>query len=150
MIKISPKQIAWFIPIAYLMHLADEYFTGFPGWFSEVLNVSLSLNDFVIINSFGFTATIVIVTLYSFNKVPLFVISTLGVLFFINGIIHVVSTILTSSYSPGTATGLFIYFPLGYIIYKKVFPLLKDQQRTFSFVIAIVLQIIVALIAFNV
>ena len=86
--KVKPKQIAWLISIVYLFHLADEYFTGFPGWFSGIFKVNLSLSDFIFINSIGFAATIIIVFLYTLDKVHNFIIASLGTLFFINGIIR--------------------------------------------------------------
>ena len=150
MINPSPKLIAWLLPLAYFFHLADEYVTGFPGWFSGIFKVELSLNDFIAINVFGFTATIIIVILYSFNKVNSFVIATLGVLFFVNGIIHIVATIFTVSYSPGTISGLIFYLPLGYLVYKSIFPLLPEKQRSFSVVVGIFVQIIVAVVAFSI
>jgi len=96
--KLKPKRIGWLIPLVYLFHLADEYFTGFPNWFSGTFKVNLSLDDFIIINSIGFSATIIITFLYTFDKVNSFIIASLGTLFFINGIIHILSSIFTLSY----------------------------------------------------
>lgn len=147
--SLNPKQIAWLIPVAYLFHLADEYFTRFPDWFSQLFKVDLSLNNFIIINSIGFTATVLIAVLYSFNKINSFVIAGLGTLFFVNGVVHIVATVFTFSYSPGTITGLLFYLPLGYLVYKNIFPLLPGQQRGLSVVVGISVQIIVAIVAFS-
>jgi hypothetical protein len=92
----------------------------FPGWFSGIFTVSLSLNDFVIINSIGFTATIIIVVFYTFNKSSDFIVAALGTFFFVNGIAHIVTTVFTFSYSPGTITAVLLYLPLGYLVYKKI------------------------------
>ena len=148
--KVKPKQIAWLIPIVYLFHLADEYFTGFPGWFSGIFKVNLSLSDFIFINSIGFTATIIIAFLYTFNKVNNFIIASLGTLFFINGVIHIVSSLFTLSYSPGTISGLLLYLPLGYLIFKIFFPLLPEQQRSLSVVVGILIQVVVAITALSI
>jgi len=148
--KFGAKQIAWIIPVAYLFHLADEYFTGFPDWFSQLFEVDLSLYNFIFINSLGFTATIIIAILYSFNKINNFVIAVLGTLFFINGIIHIVATILTINYSPGTITGLLFYLPIGYLVYKNIFPLLPKKQKSLSVVLGLSVQIIVAMVAFSI
>ena len=86
--KLKSKQIALLIPLAYLFHITDEYFSEFPEWFSGIFKVNLSLNDFIIINSIGFAATIIIVFLYTLDKVHNFIIASLGTLFFINGIIQ--------------------------------------------------------------
>jgi len=148
--KFGTKQIAWFIPVAYLFHLADEYFTGFPDWFSRLFKVDLSLNNFIIINSIGFIVTILISLLYSFNKINSFAIAVVGTLFFINGIVHFVATVFTFGYSPGTISGLIFYLPLGYLVYKNIFPLLPEKQRSLSVIVGILVQIIVAMVAFSI
>ena len=150
--KLTPKHIAWFLPIAYLIHIFDEYFSseGFPMWFSGIFKTSLSSNDFIIINSVGISATLIIVILYSFNRVNSFLIATLGTLFFINGLIHLFASVITMEYSPGTLTGIVIYLPLGYVVFKKIFQLMPGQQRGLSIITAILLQIAVAIIALNI
>ena len=152
MTRLTPKHIAWFLPIAYMIHLFDEYFSGegFPNWFSGLFKANLSSNDFIIINSVGFAATLIIVILYSFNKVNIFFIATLGTLFFINGLIHLLASAILMKYSPGTISGLFIYLPLGYLIFKKIFPLISEQQRVLSVWVGIILQVMVAIIALNI
>lgn len=150
--KLKPKQIAWLIPPAYLLHLLDEYFSGagFSSWYSSVLKVDLSVNDFITINSVGFAITLLIVILYSFNKINIFLIAMLGSLFFINGLVHPFVSIVTATYSPGTLTGVLIYLPLGFLIFKKIFPLLPEQQRSLSVVTGLAIQLVVAIIAFNI
>jgi len=148
--KINPKQIVWLIPIAYLFHLADEYFTGFPTWFSGIFNADLSLNDFIIINSIGFTATITVASIYSLNKLNHFVIAVLGTLFFVNGIVHIAASVFTFSYSPGTISAILFYLPLGYLVYKNIFPLLPENQKSLSVIVGISVQIIVAMVAFSI
>jgi len=148
--RLKPKRIGWLIPLAYLFHLADEYFTGFPNWFSGIFKVNLSLDDFIIINSIGFSATIIITFLCTFDKVNSFIIASLGTLFFINGIIHILSSIFTLSYSPGTISGILFYLPLGYLIFKNIFPLLPEQQRSLSAVVGIFIQVVVAIIALSI
>ena len=150
--KLTPKHIAWLLPVAYMVHLFDEYFSGegFPKWFSGIFKTNLSLNDFIIINSVGFVATLIIVILYSINKANNFTIGVLGTLFFINGLIHLFASVITMEYSPGTITGMIVYLPLGYVIFKKIFPLIPEHQRTMSFITAIFLQIVVAIIALNI
>jgi hypothetical protein len=150
--KVKPKHIVWFIPLAYLIHLFDEYFSGIglPDWISAVFKVDLSLNDFILINTIGFAATIFIAVLYSLGKVNNVVIAALGTLFFVNGIIHVVASILTATYSPGTISGVILYIPLGVLIIKEIFPLLLESQRLLSIATGIIIHIIVSVIAFNI
>lgn len=150
MIKPTPKQIAWFIPPAYLFHLADEYFTGFQHWFSGIFKVDLSPNDFIIINSIGFSATVIAAVLFSTNKLNHFVIAVIATLLFINGVVHIAASVFTVRYVPGTLSAILFYFPLGYLTYKVIFPLLSPLQRKLSVAVGLFAQIVVAAIAMTI
>ena len=150
--KTKLKYISWIIPIGYLLHLLDEYFVGdgFASWFSEMMKVDLSSTDFIIINSFGLAAVVLIVILYNLGKLKEFFIAALGVLFFINGIVHITASLLSFSYSPGTFTSFVFYLPIGFIVIKNFFPLLPEQQRILSIITGAALQVIVAIVALNI
>ena len=148
--NIKSKLIVWLFPFAYLLHLLDEFFlgAGFADWFSSLFNVSLSENDFLLINSIAFVVVVIIPVLYYQGKINNFILAVLGALFFINGIVHFMITIMTMMYSPGTITGLVVYIPLGILVYKKIFPLLKEEQRISSIVTAIVIHVLISVVAF--
>jgi hypothetical protein len=112
--------------------------------------VSLSIGDFLIINSFGFIIILIIVLLYNSGKVPHLIIASLGTLFFINGIVHICASIATARLSPGTISGLLIYLPLGYLVFKNILPLIPESQRYWPVIAGIFLQIAVAFIALNI
>ena len=150
--KIKPKHIAWFLPAVYLLHLLDEYFigAGFAGWFSMLFKASLSENNFIVINAAGFITVLVIAILYTLGKANNFVLAVVGSLFFINGIIHPLAGLLTATFSPGTITGVIIYLPFGLLVFIKIFPLLNEEQRMFSVILAIVLHILVSVVALSI
>ncbi len=145
----TPKHIAWFLPIAYLIHLIDKYFCGegFHNWFSEMFNASLLLNDFIIINAFGLSSVSLITVLCTLKKVSHFIIAAIGSLFFINEIIHIAASVLTLSCSPGTIPGLLVYLPLGLLMYKKIFPLIPHPQQIWVVGGGLLFQVIVAGVA---
>ena len=148
---LNSKNIIWLISPAYFIHLLDEYFlgVGLPDWLSNVFNANLSRSDFIIINSIGLASTLVIVILNSLGKVKDFFIVVLGSLFFLNGLIHLSASVLTATYSPGTVSGVILYIPLGVLIFKKILPLLPEEQRPMSIVTGIIVHIIISFIAFN-
>jgi len=148
--NLKPVHIAWLLPPAYSIHLLDEYYFGFTGWFSGLFKVSLSSYDFIVINAVGLTATLLIVLLFSFGKLNVFFIAALGTLFFINGLIHTIASILTATYSPGTITGAVIYLPLGDLIFKKIFPVMPQEHSKLAIATAVIIQVVVALVAMNI
>jgi hypothetical protein len=128
-------------------HLSAE---GLPNWISGVFNISLSTDDFIVINSIGFAAVLVIITLYSLDKIGHFFPAALGILFFTNGALHLIVSIFTASLSPGTISGALLYIPLGVLIFRRVFPALNEVQCSLAIVTGIIIQIIVSVVAFNI
>jgi hypothetical protein len=92
----------------------------------------------------------VIITLYSYDKIGQIFPAILGVLFFVNGLVHIAASLFTASYSPGTISGAVIYIPIGVLIFKKIFPPLTGQERTIAAAAGIIIHIVISAIAFNI
>lgn len=152
MVITEPKHIAWLLPSAYIIHIVDEYFfgVGFSNWFSEMFGAELSVSDFIIINSIGLVVMISIAIFYSKKIVGNFFLAVPGTVLFINGLIHIIASIITWGYSPGTISAIVIYMPLGFLIFIKVYPLIETVQRVMSITAGIILQLVVSIIALNI
>ena len=144
----SPNQIAWLIPIVFLAHQLEEYFGQFPQWYSNLLNAQLSGRDFIMINSIGLFIITVASLSYYFNKSN-FILVVLGTVVIVNGWTHLLLSLFTLSYSPGTISGVVLFIPLGTMIYRKLLPLLKSSEKILAIVIGILFQVMVSAIAFN-
>lgn len=79
--------------------------------------------------------------------VPLMAI---GVLFFVNAWIHLLAGLFTCSYSPGLFSGILCYIPLGFLMFRKIFPLRPREERVTGVTLGIVLHILVFFIAINI
>ena len=85
---------------------------------------------------------------FVFNKYyPILV--ALGTLVFVNGLTHLLLSIFTFSYSPGTITGVVLFIPLGIIIFKKIMPRLSHAEKFNAVAIGIIILITVSTIAYN-
>lgn len=133
---LSPNQIAWLLPTSIFIHQIEEYFWKFPIWYSNLLNAQLSNQDFLIINGIGLFIFTVLALSYFFNKNNLILVA-MGTLVFVNGIIHFTLSVFTLSYSPGTISGVFLFIPLGIVIYKKILPLLRKADKIIAITIGI-------------
>ena len=145
----STNQIIYSIPITLFAHQLEEYLGHFPEWYSNLLNTQLSTDDFIYINSIGLTIIIGLAVTSVVNanfQIPV----ALGTLIFVNGIIHLLITIFTLSYSPGTITGVVFFIPLGLLIYKKLLPLLTPTEQLIAISSGIAGLICVSIIAFNI
>lgn len=145
----TPNKIAWLLPVTILIHQLEEYFTGFPIWYSGLLNAQLSNRDFVVINAIGLLVFTGFALSYYINENKL-ILAALGILIFVNGLIHIALTIFTFSYSPGTVSGVVLFIPLGIIIFRRIFPHMKYGEKNLAIIIGIGVLFIVSMIAMNI
>lgn len=142
----------WLLPVTYSIHIVEEYFCGqgLPVWLSEFINADISDFDFIIINSFALLIVILFASIYSFYKQYNVLYLALTSLFFINGIVHLVTSLVSNSYSPGMVTGAILYIPMGFFLYNKIKPALTRSNQKLGFLLGILIHIVVALIAYNI
>jgi hypothetical protein len=137
----SPNQIAWLLPASILVHQLEEYFGYFPLWFSNLLDAQLSNKDFIVGNGIAICIFTIVALSYLFNKNNLILVA-LGTIVFVNGMVHLLLSIFTFSYSPGTISGVVLFIPLGLLIYKRILPQLRKGEK----IIAISIGFIVLLL----
>ena len=146
---LSPKQMACSLPVTFLVHQLEEYFCQFPLWYSKLLNAQLSNQDFILINGIGLLVFTAFALSYIINKNKL-ILAALGTLVFVNGAIHLLLSVVTVTYSPGTISGVVLFIPLGIIIFRELFPELHGGERIMAIAIGIFVLLPVSLIAFTI
>jgi hypothetical protein len=114
-ISLPFRRLVWAIPVAYLLHLAEETAGGFPGWASHALGGGIDGTVFALSNV-CFMAIVLGLTAWASltmarPAVLLLVVWTSGHLFW-DCLFHVVMTVALRRYSPGLITGCLLYFPL--------------------------------------
>ena len=130
----------------------EEYFggEGLPSWLSALIDVNISNIDFILINAVAFTALLVIAGIHSFLKENNLLFLALVTLFFVNGLLHLVSSIFSVTYSPGTITGAFLYIPIGYYLFKILRQKLTEKQFFIGILLGILLNLVVIVVAWNI
>ena len=151
-INIKFGVIAWSLPLLYLVHALEEFYVGerFPVWFSRVLHADLSDADFILINTIGVSAFFFVVLIYSIYRKNTIMVIGLGSVLFINGFVHLFSSIISGSYSPGTISGLFLYIPMGFLLFFRTMPPLTPQQRITGLAMGGLIHVVVAAVALNI
>ncbi len=113
---------AWLLPLSYACHLLEEYFggVGFPQWFSSLAGIHFSTSAFIILNAIALTlvtvATVIAINFLRFR----FLTITLATIFLINASLHIITSVVTMTYSPGFFTGLLIWFPFGVFVLVRM------------------------------
>ena len=102
-------------PLTYMVHIAEEYYGGFPQWAARYLRFQLTTQAFLELNMIAWTimlcASLLAIRFASllWLTVP-FAAATL-----INGCAHAIASAITVSYSPGVVSGLSLWVPLGIV-----------------------------------
>lgn len=104
--------LVWLFVASYAAHILEEYFGGFPEWFAAVAGSPLPRADFVIINALALGA--VALAAFAATRRPALGWLAIGIatVAFINGLAHLLASLMWATYSPGLITGVILYLPL--------------------------------------
>ena len=109
---------ALLLPVAFLLHLAEEWFGGISAWTLIALGNEISPERFMLINGIVFPIFVAgTVAAYFYARMAWFSAS-FAALLGLNGLLHALATLGLGLYSPGTVTGLLLYLPLSAIVLR--------------------------------
>lgn len=143
--------LTWCLPLCYIIHLCEEFYggQGLAIWFSQTFGTVLTERNFLMINFFGMLVILIFAISYTFSRKKPFLLLMFWMVFFINGIAHVLSSLITMTYSPGLISSILIYIPLGYLTYVKTAPHLPKKHIRLAALLGFALMAMVFLIAIN-
>jgi hypothetical protein len=98
----------WFFPLAYLLHIVEEV-----GGVGVVPGINVSLNMFLVLSTAALllmTGGIFLAQTFGF---PHFMSVCLGATVFLNGLSHVIRSLVYGAYDAGVISGSVIFVPLG-------------------------------------
>lgn len=107
------------LPVTYLLHLAEEWFGGFPAWTAVALGAEVSSERFLLINAIGFPLFCLAAVTSVRNRRMAWIGASMAALFGLNGIVHALATLALGTYSPGTITGLLVFLPLSVLVIRS-------------------------------
>jgi ABC-type multidrug transport system permease subunit len=157
---ITVETVFWLIVGAAVIHVFEEYFTGFMDWmknyspkgFMDLKKFSPKGTKlfFIIVNSL-FIVLCVLAAIVN-QAIPFFSLS-IAFLLIINALLHVSGAIRVRSYAPGVVSAVILYIPLSFYTYYLYYEagLLALTDFTLSVVLALVWQIVpIALILISI
>lgn len=112
-------RVALLLPIAYLLHVAEEWFGGFSAWTQFAVGREVSPERFLLINGIALPLIVIgtLAAVYSADMAWFAV--ALAALFGLNGVLHTLATLGLGRYSPGTVTGLLLFIPLSIVVLRS-------------------------------
>ncbi len=145
----SVPRMALLLPVAFLLHLAEEWFGGISAWTLIALGSDISTERFVMINGIAFPIFVAgTVAAYYYPRMAWFSAS-FAALLGLNGLLHTLATLGLGLYSPGTVTGLLLYLPLSAIVLRASATQLSRSVFASSVLIGVLIHGLISFLAFR-
>jgi hypothetical protein len=105
--------LLWWFPPAYAIHLAEEWFAGFPGWVQRIVGNPLPEAAFVAINAVAFVLMVAAIRSATRSERSGWMGVAIATIVLVNALAHGAGAVLTRSYAPGVISAVVLYVPLG-------------------------------------
>jgi hypothetical protein len=112
----------WLFPLAYGLHIAEEYWLHFPEWVSHLSGSFVSNTQFLGLNGVFWLLMVVSVAAIRVRNSLAWLVATLAAILAINAAVHLLGSVVTRTYSPGSITAAFLYLPLVLYAFRQVLP----------------------------
>lgn len=106
------------LPVAFALHVIEEWYWGFTDWASLVLDVNIGAERFLAINMIGLVLFVIGAASAYREPRAAWIGVSLAALVGVNAIFHTILSVAVGEYSPGTITGLLLYIPMSVIILR--------------------------------
>ncbi len=142
----------WLFPATYAVHIVEEYFggEGFPAWASRHTGLSFSEPRFLAINTVALIAMLICASLVSLIPAFRLLLATLGTAVVVNGLLHLATSILTRSYSPGLVSGMLLWLPLGGSAIVASYRSIPRKQFWAAVILGVLAHLLVTAVAIGV
>jgi hypothetical protein len=104
--------LVWLLPLSYGFHILEEWFGGFPEWLAVIVGSALPRTAFVVINAAAMAAMILAARAATQRESHGWMAVAIATILLVNGIAHILASVVTGTYSPGLFTGVVLYLPL--------------------------------------
>lgn len=108
--------LLWLLPLAYALHILEEWFAGFPEWVALVVGASLPRTPFVIINAIAMAVMIAAIRTSTAREDNGWMGIAAASILFVNAFAHLLGSTLTRVYSPGLISGVVLYLPIAGLV----------------------------------
>ena len=94
----------------------------FPDWVSQLSGSSVSDTRFLVLNGVFWLLMVVSVAAIRARTSLAWLVATLATILGINAVLHLLGSLVTRTYSPGSITAAFLYLPLVLYAFRQVLP----------------------------
>jgi hypothetical protein len=112
----------WLFPLAYGLHVAEEYAYHFPAYVSNVSGRHMSNSQFLFLNVVFWLLMVAAIVVVLARPSHAWLVITLAAVLGINAALHLLGSLVTGTYSPGTVTAAILYVPLVVYALRRTVP----------------------------
>jgi hypothetical protein len=137
----------WLFPGTYLVHSIDELVSagGLPAWVARLGLAPMSTKQFVWASLLALVAMTVAAWVVRNGK-PDWLVFALTATVVLNALAHLTLSFATRSYSPGTASGVLLWLPLGAAILWRDGIHTRQRSLAIGLIIGIGVNVVVGVI----
>ena len=140
--------LVWLLPLAYALHILEEWFGGFPEWMALVIGSPLPRGTFVVINSVALLLMILATCAATRRESNGWMVIAIATILLVNGVAHLFGSLATGSYSPGLFSGVILYLPLASLVLLRASGQAGRDLVATGVVVGIALHALVVMIAY--
>ena len=104
--------LVWLFPASYGVHILEEWFGGFPAWLAHFAGRPLPSSAFIAINAVALALMTLATREAARRDESGWLAVGIATITLVNGILHIVASLVTGTYSPGLFTSVVLYLPL--------------------------------------
>lgn len=150
----APRQLRTLGPLLLLtfgIHLAEEFWggIGFSAWVRLHSGIPLTEAIALRLNGTFLLVMAVLVTAGWFSRSARWVFVPLGMAELTNGVLHLITSVLTLSYSPGLISGVLLWIPLGVLILRTANRIWPTSRVVAGALLGVVLHLLVIATAYG-
>ena len=134
-------------PTTYLVHIAEEWWGGFLAWSARFLGFQLTPAQYWRLNGIAWVAMLVMSLVATRGPDKRWLVIPLATAVLVNGLAHLVASLVTATYSPGVISGVVLWVPLGAVVLRRMFSQLERRLFWSGVALGFVLHLAVTLSA---
>jgi len=117
-------------PVTYFFHILEEYYggEGYSVYLLRLRGIHLSPTRFLLVQTIGLTLMIVGIILARRLRFPNQLSVILGAVTLVNGLTHLILSLVYSEYVPGLITSLILWIPLGLVTLVGLKPMMRESR----------------------
>lgn len=136
-----------FVP-AFVIHVAEEWFAGFPSWLQQVVGRPLPSSAFLLINGVAVVLLIGAIRSATRSERSGWMAVALATIVLVNTLAHAGGAALTRSYAPGLISAVVLFVPLGSLTMIRALDQADRAQVTRGIIAGLIIHALVFFLAF--